>query len=110
MRDEQVKINAMSSLDLPIEEESLTSILRRYGVEKASVCGSFSRGEATEDSDLDLLVTYKPDMTLFEVIDLQTDLEQAVKRPVDLVSAKHLSARLARRIKSDLRPLNSLHA
>lgn len=55
-------------------------------VEKAWIFGSFSRGEERPDSDVDILVTLLPDarmgLSWFAMI---CDLEELLKRPVDLV-------------------------
>lgn len=91
-----------SNVQLPIKEDELIDILKKYRVMSASVFGSRARGEANKDSDLDLLVTYSPGTNLFKVIDLQDELEEATGNHVDLVSAKYIKPRLASRIKSDL--------
>lgn len=91
-----------NDIKLPIEIVELRSILSKYGVVSAEVFGSYARGEAQHDSDLDLLVTYPPKMTLFKVIDLQDELQTATGNRVDLVSAKYIKPRLAARIKPDL--------
>jgi predicted nucleotidyltransferase len=90
------------SLQLPIEVEALRRILKKYGVISASVFGSYARGSARMDSDLDLLVTYAPHTSLFKVIDLQDELESATGNRVDLVSKKYVKPRLARSIEHDL--------
>ena len=92
----------LHDLQLPIELDELRAILAKYGVVSAGVFGSYARGEGQKNSDLDLLVTYPPKMTLFKVIDLHEELEKATGSRVDLVSAKYIKPRLASRIKSDL--------
>jgi hypothetical protein len=91
-----------SSLRLPIAVEQLRRILRRHGVRSASLFGSYARGDARPDSDLDLLVTYSPGTNLLRVLALQDELEAAAGTQVDLVSAKFIRKRLAASIKSDL--------
>ena len=92
---------------LSANKPQLEAALDEYGVTKALVFGSFARGEATPDSDLDLLVTYRNGVNLFDVIALQNKLEKLLGRKVDLVSEKYLSPRLAKRIKDDIKPLAS---
>jgi predicted nucleotidyltransferase len=98
----------MSTTHLANNKQQLSTILHDYGVVDALVFGSFARGDAGPKSDLDLLVTYKPGTTLFDMMSLQDELERVLGRKVDLVSQKYLSKRLAKRIDKDLRPLSSL--
>jgi predicted nucleotidyltransferase len=97
----------MNTTDLTITEQQLSALLSRYGVTNAAVFGSFARGDATPDSDLDLLVTYRSGTTLFDVFSLQDELEQTLGRKVDLISDRRISKRLERRIQRDLKPLTS---
>jgi uncharacterized protein len=86
--------------ELMTDPAEISAILKRYGVQEAAVFGSFSTGDATASSDLDLLVTYAPGTTLFDICQLQNELETLLGRKVDLVSRKSLSNRLAKRITS----------
>jgi predicted nucleotidyltransferase len=88
-----------------IDEELLIATLKKYGVIRASVFGSYVRDDFGPDSDIDLLVDYKEGVSLFDVVDLTEALETALGRKVDLVSRKYMPERLAKRIKDDLIPL-----
>lgn len=79
------------TLNLPITAGELRVILRSHGVVKASVFGSYARGDATSSSDLDLLVEYAPEVTLFDHLDLRDELEDRAHGPVDVVSRRALS-------------------
>ncbi len=61
-------------------------------VVRAWLFGSWSRGQATDSSDIDLLVEldYAQPVGL-EFIQMQLDLQQLLGRKVDLVSARGLS-------------------
>jgi predicted nucleotidyltransferase len=63
------------TLNLPIAIDELRSMLRSHGV-KASIFGSYARGEASEGSDLDLLVELAKDKSYLDLGALQDELEQ----------------------------------
>ncbi|MEW5760910.1 MAG: nucleotidyltransferase family protein [Candidatus Thermoplasmatota archaeon] len=65
-------------------KEKVIPILKRYGVEKAGIFGSIVRGEATEKSDIDILVEIKSDISLLDFVGLKLELEEALGRNVDL--------------------------
>ena len=83
-----------------IEElaKRIVPILRDSGVVEASVFGSFIRGEAQPDSDLDLLVRYKENVSLFDVSGLKCELEKLLGSKVDLISKDYLKPRIKKRI------------
>lgn len=62
------------------------SELRRRGVAHLSLFGSLARGEAREDSDIDLAVEIEPgrSFSLIRMEDTRLLLEDALGRPVDL--------------------------
>lgn len=72
--------------------------LRKNGILSASIVGSFARGQATKKSDVDLLVTYKKSLSLFDLVGLQLQLEKKLQRKVDLVSRDHLKPRIKKYI------------
>jgi len=66
-----------------IKRKSLP-ILKKYGVARAGVFGSVVRGEATADSDIDILVEIERRMSLLDFAGLKIELEEALGRKVDL--------------------------
>jgi predicted nucleotidyltransferase len=52
-------------LHLPIDLAVLRRILRKHGVLHASIFGSYARGEARAESDLDVLVSYASGVSLY---------------------------------------------
>ncbi len=75
-----------ASIDLPLSEHSLVNILRKHGVKKAKLFGSYARGENKPDSDLDLYIECRQGTSLFDVFDLQNELEEKAGIKVDLVT------------------------
>jgi uncharacterized protein len=74
--------------------------LRARGVKSLAVFGSFARGEATETSDIDLLVEFEPGtrIGLFGFVDVQDYLSELLGRRVDLVTREALHKRMKSRI------------
>ena len=66
-------------------------ILRHAGVRRAAVFGSFARGEATDTSDLDILIEFEGEKTLLDLIALKNRLQQVLAIRVDLVTYQSLS-------------------
>lgn len=74
---------------------------REYGLRKIGLFGSYARGEASEGSDIDIVVELdKPDM--FCLIGIKQTLEQALGSKVDVVRLRErMNNSLRRRIQRD---------
>lgn len=59
-------------------------VLKKYGVTRAGIFGSVVRGEAREESDIDILVEIESRMSLLDFAGLKLELEEALGKPVDL--------------------------
>jgi len=66
-------------------KQSIIPILCRYGVTKAALFGSIVRNQMQSDSDVDILVQIDSDISLLDFVGLKIELEQALKRNVDVV-------------------------
>jgi predicted nucleotidyltransferase len=91
-----------------MQREEVLTILRthkqalaiKYGVTRLGIFGSVARGEATEASDVDIVVEMPPD--LFQMVHMQEELEQLLVSSVDLIRyQKYLNALLKRRIDNE---------
>ena len=81
--------------------EIIAPIARAYGVAAVWLFGSYSRGEANADSDVDLLIDHGRIQTLFELTAFRLDCEDALGKSVDVVTLDALSPRFAASIRSD---------
>jgi uncharacterized protein len=70
---------------------------RNFGVDKIALFGSYSREEQTEDSDVDLLVTFTKPIG-WEFIDLKDVLEFLLQKKVDLVTISAIKPQLKEKI------------
>jgi predicted nucleotidyltransferase len=66
-------------------KNKIIPILKRQGVLKAAIFGSFARGEETKNSDFDLLVKMPKSKTFLDMAGLKVELEDQLGREVDLV-------------------------
>lgn len=81
-----------------IKKRSLP-ILRRHAVKHAAIFGSFARGDAKVGSDVDFLIEYKTkNKSLFDLVDLKSELEDTLGRKVDIVTYNSIYWRLRERI------------
>ena len=80
-------------LDLVREhrDEVQAAVERHRGL-SFTVFGSAARGEDTEASDIDLLVRFAPESSLFDLLHLSEELERILGRRVDVVSEGGLKA------------------
>lgn len=75
-------------------KQKITPTLRREGVEKAAIFGSYARGTNKKNSDIDILVKMKRGKTLYDLIGLQLSLEKKLNKSVDVVTYDSLHPRL----------------
>jgi len=67
--------------------EKISPVLNKYGIKRAAVFGSVSRGEDRPDSDVDLLIKLGDQpMGMFRYMRLIEEIENALGRKVDLVT------------------------
>jgi predicted nucleotidyltransferase len=73
-----------SRLPATIDDAELQALAARYGNQELALFGSVLRDDFRPDSDLDLLVTFRPDgpvRSLLDYIGVKQDLEALVGRP-----------------------------
>ena len=84
--------------------DQVKPIFSKYGIRRASIFGSFARGEARPESDIDFLFAADSGtLTLFDLAGMRRDLMEALGRDVDLVSERAIVPDLRDRIYSDLK-------
>jgi hypothetical protein len=84
------------------DTNKIIEICRKNDVAKIGVFGSMARGEATETSDIDLLVYFSKRKSLLALVALQRQISTSLGRKVDLLTEAALSPYLRDRIKRDL--------
>lgn len=74
--------------------KKIIPLLQKEHVVKAAIFGSTARGDDTPHSDVDIVVKFGKPKTLFDLVGLQDDLKQLLKKPVDLVTYNSLHPRI----------------
>ena len=90
--------------------DEILAIAARNGARNLRVFGSVARGDADENSDLDLLVAMEPGRTLFDVGGLVYELGELLGCSVDVVTEGALRGRFGRNVLRDATPLVELAA
>ena len=76
--------------------------LEKLGVKSLSLFGSVARGDATKNSDVDILVEFKGRATFDRYMDTKFYLEDLLGRKVDLVTPKAIKPRMKPYIMQDI--------
>jgi len=71
----------------------INALVRRHRGRAVALFGSVARGDDTEDSDVDFLVEFENGSSLFDLMDLQEDLQDLLGVSVDVVSVGGLKDR-----------------
>ena len=71
-------------------QQRIAPVAKQYGVKAVFLFGSYARGEAREDSDIDLLVDTSGTnlRSLLSLGALYCDLEAALQKPIDLMEQR----------------------
>jgi len=83
----------------------LKALARKHGLDSIAVFGSMARGDASANSDVDLLVDYQQPVSGFALGELLMDAQDLLGRKVDIVTVKALHPRLRARILGEAQPL-----
>lgn len=71
---------------------------KKYNVSELGLFGSFSRDDADEGSDIDIIVEYSSAISFFQVAELIEYLEKLFNKKIDLVRKKNIKQLLKKRI------------
>jgi len=95
----------MTRKELEEKREAILAIARKYGAHDVHIFGSVARGDATADSDLDLLVRFEPDRSLFDHGGLIMDLQDLLGVKVDVISEGGIRDRFRQHVMKEVVPL-----
>ncbi|MEN6326225.1 MAG: nucleotidyltransferase family protein [Syntrophomonas sp.] len=90
----------MDSLFNQLKRDSkrINKIATKFGVKSIRIFGSVARGENLQTSDIDLLVDFNEDASLFDLINLKLELEEIYKKKIDIVTINSLHPSMASQV------------
>ncbi len=80
--------------NIQAKKTDIIKLTQQYHAENIRVFGSVARGESTEESDIDFLVSFLPNASLFDQVGLIDDLSDLFQRKVDVVSERAINPQL----------------
>jgi len=91
--------------ELRKRREQIIALASSHGARNVRIFGSVARGDATPESDLDLVVDFDAGRSLLDHGALIMDLQDTLGCRVDVVSSKGLRERFRDRVFADAVPL-----
>lgn len=93
--------------ELHAHREDILQLAEHYGAFNVRVVGSVARGEATESSDIDLLISTREGVSMFDLVGLWLDLQDLLGRDISLITDDDhpRQERFMQRVRKDAVPL-----
>jgi predicted nucleotidyltransferase len=82
-------------------EAVVQDVAPKYEIKRVYLFGSYARGDATEQSDCDFRIEGGNFKSLYDIIGLHLDFEDALGKPVDVVQTKNIHPEFYESIKED---------
>lgn len=78
----------MGNLKLSEIKSRSIPILKKHGIKKAAIFGSYTKGTQTKDSDIDILVEFKDvkNKSLLDLIGLEQELQEFFNENIDVIT------------------------
>lgn len=84
-------------------KSKISNVLRKNDVKRASLFGSYARGEAKPGSDIDILVEFSKRKSLLDLVGVEQELSDTLGAKVDLLTEKSISPYLIDGIKKEMK-------
>ena len=77
---------------ISLNYDDVVYLCKKYSINELSIFGSSIREDFSRNSDVDILVSFNKDseITLFDIMDIETEFSKLLKRDVDIVEKESL--------------------
>lgn len=91
--------------DIRVKKADILRLSEQYHANNVRVFGSVARNESTDESDIDFLVSFLPNASLFDQVGLIESLSSLFHRKVDVISDRAINERLKTNILNEALPI-----
>jgi len=111
MAEEKVAFKKSNKISVkhPVDLPKVITLIQRYFnsqslISKAWLFGSYVRGEETQSSDIDILIDVPAEQkfTLFDIAEVQEQLQKILNNKVDVVMLKGLQSGIKERVENEM--------
>lgn len=95
----------MTDAQLEKLKAKIIPLAESHKLNYVAIFGSHARNEATEDSDIDLLVKFSEPINFINFVELEETFSKSLNKKVDLVTEESLSVHLKPYVIKDLKVL-----
>lgn len=81
----------MELKDILIKSKDILTIIKKNNADDIKLFGSFANGTSHENSDVDFIIHFRENASLFDLIEIKIELEDLLDRKVDIVSENSLT-------------------
>ena len=81
--------------------ERVKKILKKYGIKKAGIFGSFARGEFRKESDIDIVIEPPEGFSLLDLSRMGNEIEDEIGVRVDILTYRSIHPLLRDKILSE---------
>jgi len=79
------------ALAMKFDQNQIEQFCKKWKIQQLAIFGSSLREDFSENSDVDVLITFQPNVSWgFEIAEINTELSQIFHRPVDIVSKRSI--------------------
>lgn len=83
--------------------DKIVNYLKPFNPRRIGIFGSYARNEVTPQSDIDILVDFPEQVTLFDLGGMKVELSEMLNKPIDIVTERGINTRIRDHIYQDLK-------
>ena len=83
----------------------IAASLKKQGAKKVAIFGSYAKNKQKKNSDIDVIVEFKDEKSLLEIVKIERQLSELIGIKVDLSTKNSISPYLAESIKKEMEVL-----